>query len=38
LNAKKRMPFFFEQLHGNNDFQWHDETHGFQGQHCGCRK
>ena len=38
LNAKKRMPFFFEQLHGNNDFQWHDETHGFHGQHCGCRK
>ena len=38
LNAKKRMPFYFEQLHGNNDFQWHDETHGFHGQHCGCRK
>jgi imidazolonepropionase-like amidohydrolase len=38
LNAKKRMPFYFEQFHGNNDFQWHDETHGFHGQHCGCRK
>ncbi|MFM2286304.1 MAG: hypothetical protein RLZZ543_1801, partial [Bacteroidota bacterium] len=34
----RRLPFYFEQLYGNNDFQWHDETHGFHNHTCGCRK
>lgn len=38
LSAKARMPFYFELLHGNNDFIWHDETHGFHNHSCGCRK
>jgi len=38
FNAKSRMPFYFEQEHGNDDFIWHEETHGFHGHSCGCRK
>ncbi len=38
LKLRKRMPFYFEQLYGNNDFHWHDETHSFHGLNCGCRK
>jgi hypothetical protein len=34
----RRLPFYFEQKYGNNDFQWHDETHGFHNHTCGCRK
>jgi len=37
-NAKKRIPFYFEQEFGNSDFKWHEETHGFHGHNCGCRK
>ncbi|MEZ5174474.1 MAG: amidohydrolase family protein [Bacteroidia bacterium] len=37
-NNKSRLPFYFEQEYGNEDFQWHDETHGFHGHSCGCRK
>lgn len=35
---RKRMPFFFEQEYGNNDFHFHEETGCFQGHTCGCRK
>jgi imidazolonepropionase-like amidohydrolase/Tol biopolymer transport system component len=38
LSAKPRMPFYFEMMHGNDDFIWHDETHGFHNHSCGCRK
>ncbi len=38
LNPKSRLPFYFEQEFGNEDFIWHDETHGFHGHSCGCRK
>ncbi len=37
-NTKQRLPFYFEQEFGNEDFRWHEETHGFQGHSCGCRK
>lgn len=35
---RKRMPFYFEQEFGNNDFHFHEETGCFQGHTCGCRK
>ncbi len=38
LDAKPRIPFYFETEYGNEDFIWHDETHGFHGHSCGCRK
>ena len=34
----RRLPFYFENMYGNNDFKWHDETHGFHNHMCGCRK
>jgi imidazolonepropionase-like amidohydrolase len=36
--TRKRLPFYFEQENGSNDFKFHEETGCFQGHSCGCRK
>lgn len=33
---KKRLPFFWESSKGSEAFEWHEETHSFMDNHCGC--